>query len=246
MLRTGLDLASAEDELDLAQAERDAAAARLDILLARGPGEPVEVDAAPSWPVAGGPPGLGPGDLQGLVAKALAGSTQVAALQSAVEAAEARVALARAQRVPDPVLSAGVDHDNPPDFVWGWRAGLGLTLPVFTTHRAGVTVAERELARSTAERDALSARLAAEIGSAASLVSARAESVRRFRETMQPRAAEIQELAEEAYRAGQSDLAELFQALGAARDIRARGVQAELDLQLAIADLEEAAGVPLP
>jgi outer membrane protein TolC len=68
----------------------------------------------------------------------------------------------------------------------------------------------------------------------------------RFRDDILPRAVEVEALAEESYRAGETGLVALLQALQAARDTRLRAVQAGLDFQIALADLEQALGAPLP
>ena len=49
-----------------------------------------------------------------------------------------------------------------------------------------------------------------------------------------------------AYNAGQIGLPALIQALQLARDTRQRGLDAGLDYQRALADLERAIGAPLP
>ena len=52
-------------------------------------------------------------------------------------------------------------------------------------------------------------------------------------------------MAEESYRSGQTGLPAYLQTLQAARDIRRGALQAGLDYQLALADLERAMGIAL-
>jgi outer membrane protein TolC len=52
-------------------------------------------------------------------------------------------------------------------------------------------------------------------------------------------------MADESYRAGQTGLPAYLQTVQAARDVRQRALQAGLDYQLALADLERAMGTPL-
>jgi outer membrane protein TolC len=57
---------------------------------------------------------------------------------------------------------------------------------------------------------------------------------------------EVERMAEDSYRSGQTGLVVLLQALQAAREVRAKAVQAGFDYQAALADLERAIGAPLP
>ena len=59
------------------------------------------------------------------------------------------------------------------------------------------------------------------------------------------RAREIEAMAEDAYRSGQTGLVALLQTIGTAREIRTRAIEADRAYQLAVADLERAVGVPL-
>jgi outer membrane protein TolC len=63
---------------------------------------------------------------------------------------------------------------------------------------------------------------------------------------MIPRVAEVEGMAEDSYRSGQTGLVAMLQALQTARDLRLRAVDAGLDYQNALADLERAVGGPLP
>ena len=53
-------------------------------------------------------------------------------------------------------------------------------------------------------------------------------------------------MAAESYRTGQTGLVTMLQTFAAVRDIRLKSVEAGLDYQFALADLEQAIGAPLP
>jgi cobalt-zinc-cadmium efflux system outer membrane protein len=180
------------------------------------------------------------------IASAFRTSTELALLDRRITGAAARVALARAQQVPNPVVQGAVTHDSPPDFVWGWRAGLAVTLPIFTRHRPEVEVEEATLAQLEAERDASAAQIAGAVTAAAAQAAAARDQAMRFRNDVLPRAVEVEGLAEESYRAGETGLVTLLQALQGTRDLHLRAVQAGLDYQVALAELEQAIGAPLP
>jgi outer membrane protein TolC len=64
----------------------------------------------------------------------------------------------------------------------------------------------------------------------------------RYQTEILPRVLQYEQMAQEAYSAGQTNLPALVQALQSARDTRQRGLQASLDYQRALADLERAIG----
>ena len=66
----------------------------------------------------------------------------------------ARRNVAMSLKTPDLNVTGAVTYLAEPEFHVGWRAGAGLTLPLFTTHAAGVAREEAELARLQAELEA--------------------------------------------------------------------------------------------
>ena len=157
----------------------------------------------------------------------------------------ARVALAQAMRQPDLTPEATLTHRAEPEFDYGWRAAVAITLPVFTTHKAGVAVEQATLTGLTSERDAAVARISGEVAAAAAIVEAQRQQYVRYRDEIIPQALEVERMAEDAYRLGQTGIAAYLQALQATRDVRLRAIQSAADLQNALADLERAVGAPL-
>jgi cobalt-zinc-cadmium efflux system outer membrane protein len=237
-LQAELAALQASNEAESARGVLVAARSDLNTLIGRPPGSAL---AAAADLAAGDVPEAG-----AAIARALAVSTELALLDRRIAAQAARVALARAQQVPNPVVQGAVTHDSPPDFVWGWRAGLAVTLPIFTRHHAAVEVEEATLAQLEAEHEASAAQIAGSVTAAVAQAAAARDQALRFRDDLLPRAAEVQELAQESYRAGETGLVVLLQALQGTRDLRLRAVQAGLDYQAALADLEQALGAPLP
>jgi outer membrane protein, heavy metal efflux system len=156
------------------------------------------------------------------------------------------VALARAMRVPDVVPEAALTRNNEPEFNTGWRAAIAIGVPLFTSHRAGVQLEEATLAQLETERNATRARIDGEVTSAATLAQSQWEQYARYRDQILPQALEVERMAEDSYRLGQTGIAAFLQALQAARDVRLRALQAGADFQRALADLERAIGMPLP
>jgi outer membrane protein TolC len=173
-------------------------------------------------------------------------STELAALDAGIVQQQAQAALARAEVAHDVTAGAGVTHYSPPDFQWGWRASLTLALPLFNNGQAQVRLEEATLARLKAERDAAAVRIRGEVFSAAAEAETQRRAFLRFRDEILPRAAEVEALAEDSYRSGETGLVALLQTLQSVHDLRLQAVAAGIDYQNALADLERAIGAPLP
>jgi cobalt-zinc-cadmium efflux system outer membrane protein len=238
VLQADLAVVQAASEADGAQGALAAARADLNTLLARPPESPLTLESdleEGAVPEAGA-----------LESLALASSAELAVLERLIEEQAARLALARAERFPDPVLQGGVAYDSPPEFTYGWRAGLSVTLPILSRHKAEIAVEERTLAQRQAEREAARRRIAGEVAQAVALASAARRQTLQYRDEVLPRTVEVESMAEDSYRSGQTGLVALLQALQATREIRLRAIQAGVEYQTALADLEETIGAPLP
>jgi cobalt-zinc-cadmium efflux system outer membrane protein len=235
VLQAELNLAQAENEAAGVGGEREASRAELNVLLGRASSFPTRVAED-----------LGEATLpatEAAATAALAGNAELAVIDRQMAEAVARAALARAQQTPDPSLEAAATHDAPGEFDWGWRYAVGITVPLFTRHRAAVHVEEATVAQLRVQREALVQRLQGAVGAALARASVQRQQYLRYRDEILPRSREVETMAEESYRAGQTGLPALLQALQAARESRARAVQAAYDYQVALAELERAAAV---
>lgn len=238
VLQAELARGDAENQLTAADGAAGAATARLLALLAWPTDTPLalatpidaDVDRAAASPMP----------------DALAHHADVAVLDAQVAEQKARVAVASSLRVPDLTPEVAVTRGAEPEFTTGWRAGLAITLPIFTRHDAAMRVEEATLSAVTADRAATLARIGGDVAAAAAQVDALAQQYRRYQSTLVPQAAEIEQLADDAYRLGRTGITAYLQALQASRDIRLRMLQTAADFQTARADLERALGTPLP
>ena len=173
-------------------------------------------------------------------------STELLSLDRQIEEQRARVALAKALRVPDLTPTFTLTHRAEPDFTYGWRAGAAITVPLFTTHRAGVLVEQTTLDQLLAQRQAAMARIEGQVTAAAVSAEAQRQLYVRYRDQIVPQAQQVEQVAQDAYQLGQTGIVPLLQALQAAREVRLRAIDAVSGYQTAIADLERAVGAPLP
>jgi outer membrane protein TolC len=167
-------------------------------------------------------------------------------LDRQIAEAAARASLARALRTPDITPDFTVTHDAVPEFLWGWRVAASATIPLFTTHRAAVRVEEATLAQLAAQRSAILARVTGDVTSASALAEAERLAYLRYRDQILPQAQEMERMAEDSYRLGQTGIAALLQALQQSRQVRLQSLQTASDLQTALSDLERAIGAPIP
>jgi cobalt-zinc-cadmium efflux system outer membrane protein len=188
----------------------------------------------------------GPVTTEAAMMLAQTASTELIVIDRQIETQRARILLAQALRVPDVIPAAVLTHDAQPEFTYGWRAGVAVTLPLFTSHRAGVLVEQTTLDQLNAQRQATLVRINGAVTAAAVTVQAQRQLYMRYRDAIIPQAQQVEQLAQESYQLGQTGIAALLQALQATRDARLRAIDAVSLFQNALADLERAIGAPLP
>ena len=236
-LQAALILAEAQNDVVARRGTVTAARAELNALLA------FPLDASPALSDA-----LNSGTVPSVSAAstlALEKNAELRVLERQIEEQRARVALARSMRHPDPVVSGALTYDAEPEFTFGWRAGASIALPLFTTGRLEVAIADATLNRAIAERDSRAAQVTGAVAAAVARATAARQTLDRYDSEILPASRLVEQMAQESYASGQSGLAALLQTVQSAREIRQRALQAALDYQLALADLERAMGTPL-
>ena len=181
------------------------------------------------------------------IARARTESAELALIDRRIEEQKAKVALAKAMQTPDVTPEASLTRGFGPDaeFQTGWKAALAVSIPIFTTHKAGVALEEATLTQLAAERTATETRITGAISAAITIADALRQQYVRYRDEILPQAIQVENMADDAYRLGQTGIAAYLQALQATREVRLRSLQAEADLLVALADLEQAMGAPL-
>jgi cobalt-zinc-cadmium efflux system outer membrane protein len=237
VVQAQLALADAENQATAARGTVDATRATLNAVLALPLDAPTPIDTSLDIE-----PAL---SVETVVARARQSSAELLAIDRRIDEQRARVALAHALRTPDVTPEAALTRRAQPEFDTGWRAAIAVSIPVFTTHAAGVRVEDATLAQLTSEREATAARISGEVTAAAAVAESQRLQFVRYRDEIVPQALELERMAEDAYRLGQTNIAAYLQAVLSSRDVRLRSIQAAADLQNAIADLERAIGAPI-
>ena len=238
VMQAQLAVSAAENEATAAESTSVAARTQLNGLL----GQPINETPSLTGAIDAGAPLAS----SAAVTMAQMASTQLVLLDRQIETQRARIALAEALRTPDVIPTATLTHDAQPDFTYGWRAGVAVTLPIFTSHRAGVLVEQSTLEQLMSQRQATVLKITSDVTAAAVLAEAQRLLYTRYRDEILPQAQQVEQTAQDAYQLGQTGIAALLQALQATRDIRLRSLDAVSQFQIALADLERAIGAPLP
>jgi cobalt-zinc-cadmium efflux system outer membrane protein len=183
--------------------------------------------------------------LQALTETALRSNAEVARTTQELEIEQRRLELAKAERVPNLGLQAGVDLNAPPDFNMGPRGQVGVTLPLFY-HGQG------EVALSSARLELLRFSLAAQRSNASVQVIAgyydylaKARQSGQYREHIVPQTERLEEMAEDSYRSGKSNLLTLIDAQRRLNETRKTYLDSLFAVQSSFAALEEVVGAPL-
>jgi len=153
--------------------------------------------------------------------------------------------LAKAQRIPNLGLSAGVDFNSPPDFRYGGKGGLSMTLPIFYRDQGEIALsaARLELLRLTlaSQRTAV----AAEVAAAYYDYLAKVHQVEQYSQHVLPDTVRLETMAEDSYQSGKSSLLTLLDTQRRLNEVRKTYLDALFSAQSAFAALEEVVGASL-
>jgi outer membrane protein, heavy metal efflux system len=238
VVQAQLTMAQADNEVAAAEATASSARIRLNALLALPLAAPTALSA--SLDVATSPAA------EAVSARAQFANAELQTLARRIEEQQMKIAVARSLQTPDVTPDFTITRGNEPEFGTGWRAAVSMAVPIFTSHRAGVRLEEAALAQLTLEREATSARINGEIAAAAAEADAQQRVFTRYRTEIIPQALEAERMAEDAYRLGQTGITAFLLAMQMSKDVQLRSIDAAAGFQTAFADLERAAGAPLP
>jgi len=178
--------------------------------------------------------------------RAQASNAELMVLDRQIVEQTAKLALARALRTPDITPDFTVTRNSQPDFMYGWRVAGTATIPIFTTHRAGVLLEEAALTQLNTQRMAVLARITGEVTSASLVAEGQRTAYLRYQNEILPQAQQVETMAEDSYRLGQTGISSLLHARQSPRDTRLRSLQTASEFQDALTELERVIGAPIP
>ena len=180
--------------------------------------------------------------LAGLVGAA-ENRADVLSARRAVDAAEAAIKGARALRQED--LDVGLEYQrNGGDNTVG--IALQINLPAFNGHQGDIAQAEAQWRQAQSAFQQALSQARTDIGKAHAAFIAALELVRLYTQDTLGKAAESLRIARGVYQEGGTGLLELFQAQQAYAQIMTGAIQARAAYRVALFQLEQATGAPLP
>jgi cobalt-zinc-cadmium efflux system outer membrane protein len=160
------------------------------------------------------------------------------------DAALARASRERAAIRPLPDLSLEFERLSGQPAL-GLRAGIAFDLPVLSWNGGKVREAQAQAQQAAAEAQDASLRLSSQLRAARARWDAASARARSFALDIVPSAEELVKMARAAWELGRTPLISVLQAQGELTSARAEASDAALAAQVALADIEEAAGVGL-
>jgi cobalt-zinc-cadmium efflux system outer membrane protein len=182
--------------------------------------------------------------LETLVNQAISQHIEIQSIQQELTTEQARLALAKSERIPDLDLEGGTEI-NDADFQYGWRAALRLDLPLFNQRKGEIARSNAATESLKAELEAAKQKTRAEIAKAYFKVEALSNQVETYRNEILPAAKEIEELSQESYHEGKTGLLSAIDAQRNMHEVRLEYLSVLMNFQTAIADLELASGAEL-
>jgi outer membrane protein, heavy metal efflux system len=228
VLQADLGLTRAETDLDLARSTRAADQASLNAVLNLPPQQPLAVAGTLADDVT------------------LASNVDLITLDRQITIEQRRLELLRAERVPTPAFSLSGAFNSPGEYTFAPGAGVSLTVPIFSRNQGEIAQSIATTSQLSAQRDATRRDVENSVFGTVAKIDANRRRVDAFTQRLVPTATNLESLAEESYRAGRTSVLAVLDAQRSLRDLSLEALQASLDLQTSLADLEELLGTAIP
>jgi outer membrane protein, heavy metal efflux system len=239
VLQSELGVTRAQTDLDVARGARISAQATLNAVLNQPPQQALALTGSLTETV----PAI---SYETVLAQAVQSNVQLVALDRQIAIEQRRLALLRAERVPTPVFSVSGLFNAPPEFTSAIGAGISLSLPIFSRNQGEIAQSIATTAQLRGERAATLRDVENSVFGVVARIDAQRQQLEAYEQRLVPTASDLEALAEESYRAGRTSVLGVLDAQRSLRDLRREALQAALDLQLLLADLEEILGTQLP
>jgi outer membrane protein, heavy metal efflux system len=165
------------------------------------------------------------------------------AAEAAERKAEADLRLQKAMRLPDPTVMLMYEHE-PPDAANTMGLGVSLPIPLWNRNRGAILGAAAARQQAAIQAEKLRSSINAEINTASLAYADAAARLRKQRDEIQPRSAEIRQIISFAYSRGGASLLDLLNAERNDNDIRLATAQSMADAANAAAALKAAINMP--
>jgi outer membrane protein, heavy metal efflux system len=238
VIQADIEVARATADLEATAQAQKIADAQLALLLNRPLDQPLDLQGRlESLPQ--------PDTLPVLTATALRSNTEVQRTSQELTIEERRLALAKSSRIPNVDLQAGVDLNSPPDFNVGPRGQIAVALPLFNRGQGEVAQSNAKLQLFRLSLQAQKSNAEAQVLAAYFDYVAKSRLAAQYSNTIVPQTLRLEEMAEDSYRSGKSNLLTLIDAQRRLNETRKAYLDSLFSVQSAFAVLEEVVGGPL-
>lgn len=179
-----------------------------------------------------------------LIAEALRQRPELARLKSAREVVNREERLARANRAPDLVLSAGPDYVPGGNPRWGGFVIVGLQLPMFNRQQGALAEVRAKRSQLSEESAALEHEIARQLADAVALACFQQSQLRLYERELMPAADAIYDDALEAFAAGKAPFLVPVRAQEGRVLVYLAHLRALAAYHIALAGVEQALGFP--
>jgi outer membrane protein, heavy metal efflux system len=238
VMQADLGVTRAGADLELARATRVAAQATLNAVLNQPPQNALTVAGSLADDVV-------PIRYEQALAIATTSNVDLVTLDRQMTIEARRLDLLRAERTPTPVFSAGGLFNSPGEFSSASRVAVSVALPIFSRNQGEIAGSIATTAQLRTRREATLRTIENAVYGTVARIDAERRQVEAYEQRLVPTATNLEMLAEESYRAGRSSVLSLLDAQRSLRDLRREALQAALDLQISMAELEEMLGTPV-
>ncbi len=185
------------------------------------------------------------GGLPSLNDAALLSNAEVQRTTQEIEIEQRRLALAKALRIPNLDLQAGVDLNAPPDYNVGPRGQIGISLPLFYHGQGEVALSNARLSFLQLSVQAQKTNASVQVVAAYYDYLAKSHQAEQYGTKIVPQTIRLEQMAEDSYRSGKSNLLTLIDAQRKLNETRKAYLDTLLAAQDSFAALEEVVGKPL-
>jgi len=236
VLQADLGVARASTDLDLVRSVQTSVRATLNGVLNLAPDEQTDVTGSLADHTASAP------TYEEARRIALASNVDLLNLDRQAAIERRRTDLLRAERVPTPVFSFGAVLNAPGEFNVGPRFGLTMGVPLFNRNQGEIGGSLAAASQLQAQREATQRTIENALFGTVARIRAQRQRADAYTTRLVPTAVDLESLAEESYRAGRTSVLSVLDAQRTVRDVRDEALQAALDVQTTIAELEELLG----
>jgi outer membrane protein, heavy metal efflux system len=238
VFQADLDISQAQADYQVAQQEEKVALSDFNTLL----NEPASSD----WDLQTSLDVLpAPLTMSDLLARADNANPDLQKISQQEKVEQSQRALLQAERIPNLVLSAGIDYNSPHNFRYGPRSQASMEIPIFSRNQG--EIAESSAAQVALEDQAQATRRSVEghVESGYLELQTREDQVRLYQASLVPAAIKLESLAEDSYRAGKENILYVLEAQKNVQAVKQEYLQSLFAVHEAFAELEEMVGAPL-